>query len=310
MLLWRPRLPYPAIAIGVDSDQDLLSHLAERGRGRYHFAAVPDELPALTIAESDILRSNAIQEGEFQPAISCAAPHPARPIGNFSHSEGAQADELPDLSGYLAQTPKPRAEVALQVGPGDPLLSVWGYGLGRVAAWTSDIGDEWATAWLGWPDASRFWGQVIGYTLPAPGLGLLQLQAEVEPDGVVILTADGVTATGQTVDLARTEATLTTPGGREIPLTLRQVAPGRYQQRLRLPDPGAYQLSVTQTRADEPEETATSGFVMPYPAEYGLPFEGTGEPLLKQIANITGGRTFSLGEPLQVAGCQVAGCRL
>jgi len=167
------------------------------------------------------------------------------------------------------------------------------------------MGDEWATAWLGWPDASRFWGQVIGYTLPAPGLGLLQLQTEVEPDGVVILTADGVTAIGQTVDLAQTEATLTTPGGREIPLTLRQVAPGRYQQRLHLPDPGAYQLSVTQTRADEPEETGTSGFVMPYPAEYGLPVEGTGEPLLKQIANITRGRTFSVGEPLQVADCKL-----
>jgi hypothetical protein len=209
------------------------------------------------------------------------------------------------LRGYLAQTPKPRAEVALQVGPGDPLLSVWGYGLGRVAAWTSDVGDEWATAWLGWPEANRFWGQVVGYTLPAPGLGLLQLQTNVEADGIVVLTADGVTATGQTVDLARTEAALITPGGREIPVTLRQIEPGRYQQRLRLPDPGAYQLSVTQTRADAPQEITTSGFVVPYPAEYGLPLEGTGEPLLRQIAEATGGQIFSLDEPFQVAGCRL-----
>jgi hypothetical protein len=87
-------------------------------------------------------------------------------------------------------------------------------------------------------------------------------------------------------------------------LTLRQIEPGRYQQQLRLPDPGAYQLSVTQARPDAPEETATSGFVVPYPAEYGLPLEGTGEPLLRQIAEATGGQTFSLGEPFQVAGCQ------
>ncbi|HXV43679.1 MAG TPA: VWA domain-containing protein, partial [Anaerolineae bacterium] len=299
-----------AIAIGVEADQELLSHLAERGRGRYHFAAAPDELPALTIAESDILRSNALQEGDFQPAVF--APHPilrglfaAPPTG-----EAAPADELPDLRGYLAQTPKPRAEVALQVGPGDPLLSVWGYGLGRVAAWTSDVGDEWAAAWLSWPEANRFWGQVVGYTLPAPGLGLLQLQTNVEVGGVVVLTADGLTATGQTVDLARTEATLTTPGGREIPLTLRQIEPGRYQQQLRLPNPGAYQLSVTQARTDAPEETSTSGFVVPYPAEYGLPLEGTGEPLLQQIAEATGGQTFSLGESFQVASCrsQTADC--
>jgi uncharacterized membrane protein len=288
------------IAIGAGADQDLLSHLAERGRGRYHFAAVPDELPELTIAESDILRSNAIQEGEFRPAVF--APHPI--LRGLIDPGTDNSTELPDLTGYLAQTPKPRAEVALQVGPGDPLLTIWGYGLGRVGAWTSDLGTEWAAAWQRWPEASRFWGQVVGYTLPAPGLGLLQLSTQLEPDGVVVLNADGLTVTGQTIDLARTEATLTTPGGREIPLILRQIAPGRYQQRLHVPDPGAYQLKVTQPRIDEPKETATTGFVVPYPAEYGPPLEGTGTPLLRQIAEATGGRTFTSGELLQAAGCE------
>jgi hypothetical protein len=79
---------------------------------------------------------------------------------------------------------------------------------------------------------------------------------------------------------------------------------------VRLPDPGAYRLSVTQARSDEPEETATTGFVVTYPIEYGLPLENTGTPLLRQIAATTGGRTFTLGEALQVADCrsQAAGC--
>ncbi len=91
---------------------------------------------------------------------------------------------------------------------------------------------------------------------------------------------------------------------------LRQISPGRYQQRLRLPDPGAYQVTVTQDRGNEPEEIATTGFVVAYPAEYGLPFEGTGTPLLQHIAEATGGRTFALGERLQVEGCrlQVENC--
>jgi hypothetical protein len=179
-----------------------------------------------------------------------------------------------------------------------------------VAAWTSDIGEEWATTWQSWPEASRFWGQVIGYTLPAPGVGLLQLQAEVQPGGVIILTAEGLTATGQTVELARTEALLTTPAGREIPVSLRQIAPGRYQQRLRLPDPGAYRVTVTQERGNEPQEEATTGFIISYPVEYALPLENTGITLLQHIAEATGGRTFALGERLRVAGCesQVAGC--
>ncbi len=287
-----------AIAIGANADQELLASLAERGRGRYHFAATPDELPALTIAESDILRSNVVQEGEFRPVV--AGPHPML-RGLLPASPAAESGgDWPLLRGYLAQTPKPRAEVVLQAGPGDPLLSVWGYGLGRVAAWTADAGEEWAGDWLAWPEASRFWGQVIGYTLPAPGLGLLQPQADLSPDGVLTLTADGVIANGQPVDLARTEAVLTTPAGRQIPLTLRQMAPGRYQQRLRLPDPGAYLITLNQARGNQAVETATLGLVLPYPAEYALPADNTGEPLLRQIAASTGGRLFGLGEALRI----------
>src|SRR5690606_38496827 len=131
------------------------AHLAERGLGRYHFAAEPEELPALTIAESAILRSNAVQEGDFKPAVY--APHPL--LRGFV-SAGSVENDLPELSGYVALTPKPRAEIALQTGPGDPLLTTWGYGLGRVAPWSSDTGSEWTPAWLNWPTTARFWGQV------------------------------------------------------------------------------------------------------------------------------------------------------
>jgi hypothetical protein len=293
------------IAIGDDADQELLSRVAERGQGRYHFAAEPDDLPALTIAESDILRSSAVQEGEYRPSIF--APHSI--LRGFSSNEAAPEGremEIPNLSGYIGLTPKPQAEIALQVGPGDPLLGVWGYGLGRVAAWSSDVGLEWATAWYTWPEAARFWGQVVGYTLPAPNLGLLQVSAEVERAGVVTLIAEGVTATGQTVDLARTEATLITPAGREVPLNLRQISPGRYQQRLHLPDSGAYQVLVRQARPAGPEETATIGFVVPYSAEYALPDTASGTTLLSKIADVTGGRTFLLGDVLPPLICDPA----
>lgn len=282
------------IAIGADADVALLTHLAERGRGRYHFASRPEELPELTIAESDILRSSAVQEGEFRPAVF--APHPML-RGLFGATVlTSETGRMPDLSGYIAVTPKPRAEVALQIGPGDPLLSVWGYGLGRVAAWTSDAGADWGSSLFSWPDVARFWGQVVGYTLPEPGLGLLQLSTEVAPGGVVTLVADSVTAAGQTVDLAPPQVELVTPANRDVRLTLRQVAPGQYRQQLRLPHPGAYQMTVSQARDNASAETATGGFVVPYPAEYGLPDEDAGEPLLRRIANATGGHIFAPGE--------------
>lgn len=282
------------VSIGGDTDENLMARLAERGRGRFHYAGSPDELPELTIAESDILRSNAVQEGDY--SVAAAAPHPVIRgfAANCSDPECRETDgkPIPPLTGYIAMTPKPQAELALQIGPGDPLLGVWGYGLGRVAAWSSDIGTEWAANWQAWPDAADYWGQVVDYTLPASGLGLLQLQAEVQPDGVVILTAEGVTSNGQTVDLSRTAAVLTTPGGRDIPLNLRQIAPGRYQQQVKVADMGLYQLQVTQSREDQPAETAIIGFNVPYPEEYALPDDTGGRPLLQQIAGSTGGQAF------------------
>ena len=59
---------------------------------------------------------------------------------------------------------------------------------------------------------------------------------------------------------------------------------------------------MTQSRADEPAESATTGLVVPYPAEYNLAGSDTGEPLLRQIAASTGGHTFELGQPIQSAG--------
>lgn len=287
------------IAIGLDADQQLLAHLADRGQGRYHFAATPEELPALTVAESDILRSEAIQEGErYQP--SPAAPHPM--LRGLCFGEAClDSEPLPALTGYIALTPKARAEVALEIGPGDPLLSVWGYGLGRVAAWSSTTGGEWTEDWQFQADVTRFWGQVLDYLLPAPELGLLQAGATVASGGVATITAEGVTATGQTADLARTTATLTTPGGQQIPLRLRQVEPGRYRQTVRLPVDGAYQLDVVQARADGPDETVTTGFVLPYPAEYAWPGQASGpvgSALLRRIADVSGGQTFGPGDSL------------
>ncbi len=281
------------IAIGTGADIELAQYLAERGRGRYHFAEFPEELPALTVSESDILRTNALQEGDF--GVAAENPHPII-RGLISPGSASNQNQVPNVKGYLAMTPKPSSEVALQIGQDDPLLSVWGYGLGRVVAWSSDTGKEWTSAWQNWSELAKFWGQVVGYTLPAPNLGLLQLDTVVEADGTVVLAAEGVTATGQPVDFSSTQALLTTPGGQETPIQLRQVAPGRYERRVRLSDPGAYQVVVNQTRTDGPDEIAVTGFVLPYPEEYALPATGSGSALLMEIASVTGGRTFALGE--------------
>jgi hypothetical protein len=133
--------------------------------------------------------------------------------------------------------------------------------------------------------------------------------AQTRSDGITTLIVDSLTATGQPVDLARTEGTLVTPDGQELAISLSQVAPGRYERQLKLSAAGAYQFSVTQTRPGEGEVTATTGFVQPYPAEYALTPREAGNSLLEQIATVTGGQTFNMGQlnriPATVAGEEI-----
>ena len=52
---------------------------------------------------------------------------------------------------------------------GDPLLSNWQFGLGKVTAFTSDCKSRWAALWItGWPSYSQFWAQVLRETARKP----------------------------------------------------------------------------------------------------------------------------------------------
>ncbi|HEU5089459.1 MAG TPA: VWA domain-containing protein, partial [Roseiflexaceae bacterium] len=50
-------LTLSTIAIGSDADTELLREMAQLGGGRYHFASQPDDIPRLTLMESEILRT-------------------------------------------------------------------------------------------------------------------------------------------------------------------------------------------------------------------------------------------------------------
>ena len=54
------------IAIGTDADINLLQELARWGAGRYHYAAEPNDIPRLTLLESEIVRTEPQVEGDFR----------------------------------------------------------------------------------------------------------------------------------------------------------------------------------------------------------------------------------------------------
>lgn len=264
-----------AIAIGSDADTGLLQDLAQWGAGRYHFASEPQDIPRLTLLESEIARTEPQVEGEFRADL--ATPHPL--LRDFA------PNDLPRLEGYVATTIKPEAELVLESPDHDPVLAVWQYGLGRAVAWTPSVEAPWADSWSNWPAYGAFWAQIIRYTLPEPDSGPLQVRATPHGDAVTI-GADALAPSGEPLDLADTEATITLPDGNVQRIPLRQTAPGHYSADVALPADGPYAIEVRQRKGEE-LRTASTGYVQNYPDEY-RPAQG-GAALLAQISAATGG---------------------
>lgn len=272
------------IAIGFDADTQLLDDLARWGGGRYYFADAPEDIPALTLQESEIARNDPAVEGIFQAGL--AQPHPL--VRNFAPVA------LPTLDGYVATTPRDAAEVVLVSQEGDPVLAAWQYGLGRAVAWTPSVGEPWANAWTTWDDYGRFWGQVVRYTLPDIESRQLQIEVVTDQRGTSRLIASGRLASGRPLDLANMVARVTLPDGETRTFNLRQTAPGEYSQPVVLPDPGAYGIVAVAERNGQ-QFRSEAGHVQPVSPEY-LPLTGDntqGVATLQAAADLTGGTVLA-----------------
>lgn len=72
--------------------------------------------------------------------------------------------DWPYLLGYNRLEAKSGANVVLEIGEGDPLLVLWEFGAGRVAAFASDCSPHWGSkAFLAWRHYERFWSQLTAW---------------------------------------------------------------------------------------------------------------------------------------------------
>jgi Ca-activated chloride channel family protein len=265
----------------LPQDLQLLQNIAQWGKGRYYDGNDPFDIPQLLLRETQLVAKPAIVEENFQPVQTNVSP-----ILN-----GIDPSKLPDLKGYVATTPKPTAQPILASAQGDPILSEWQYGLGRVVAWTSDTKGKWATDWITWPDFARFWTQVIKRTLPGEIEQNLQTTITAQGDQVQV-TVDSQDADRHPQNFLTTKASIFDPSGNKTEVPLDQVAPGRYQGEFPAQAEGTYLVQVTQTNQQGQMVAAQSkGYVMPYSPEYQV--LSTNVNLLQQLASAAGGHDLS-----------------
>ncbi len=249
-----------AVGIGEGADMRLLEAIAQAGSGRAYFTNDFYSIPQIFTREALRASKNMLVERLFQPMA----------IGDDVSLREIDVDELPLLSGYVATTPKSKAQTLLVSDSGDPLLAKWRYGLGRTVAFTSETKPRWAEDWIEWPDFAKFWSQLIR---SVTGENLAQTVSvecahEVDDDGV-LLTADIRDAADTfltDVDL-KLVAVDVNARSRELPVT--QVGPGLFQSRVPQIAYGRdAQFSWQVQPEGKPVQTATYGYVYSFSPEF------------------------------------------
>ncbi len=263
------------IAAGSGS-AEYLQGLSAMGGGRYYPATDILNVPDIFLKETVQSVGEYIIEDPFYPLP--AIPSPVL--------RGLDPESLPALLGYNGVTSKNTARLDLLTPRGDPLLATWQYGLGRSAAWTSDLKAQWAAEWLRWQDFPRFAAQLVNWLLPAPRVEGLETQASLQNGELVVK----MTATGQDglpLNFLDGQVNLIDPALNSQTLPLEQTGPGQYQVRQAVEEPGVYLLRVGVNQGDQSLGQVTRGVVVPYSPEYLT--SGADRGLLEELARRTGG---------------------
>ncbi len=259
-----------------------LEELAQLGGGTYYPATDILRVPDFFLKETVTAVGRYIIEEPFYPLPGISSPI----LANLDPRA------LPPLYGYNGTTPKGTARLDLITPQGDPLLATWQYGLGRAAAWTSDVESRWATQWLAWEGFPAFAAQLVGWLLPTPQAEGLTASARVEENrGVIALEA--ADEAGQPINFLYAHAALVAPDLSVRETELSQVGPGRYQAELKLDQPGTYLVRLGINQGDQSLGQQILGLVVPYSPEYRA--AGVDLPFLGELARLTGGG--ELAEP-------------
>lgn len=269
-------------------EQQSLQAIAGVTGGRYYLVNDdPERLPSIFIKESKTLKRSMVQNKEIAPQVGFPSPV----------LKGI--DGIPNLRGYVITNAKPApAMTVLQAPPEDedpgqqdPLLVIWQHGLGKTAAFTSDLSPRWAADWQEWEHYQAFVKQLIIDISRTRRPGSLRLSSYANGGEAVIVVED-FHAEETFLDVS---AKMSGPAGKSEVARLKQIAPRRYQASVPLWGHGRYHIAA-QGKGGERDEQAFGGFIVPYSPEY-LRFRSNRQTL-SEIANRTGGRVLS-GQPAE-----------
>ncbi len=273
-----------AISIGDRSDEVGMERIAARGGGTYYPVYNPTMLPRFFLRAVRVVRSPLVREGAFQPVML--------PTGS---PLTAGLETPPRLLGLTLTRRRPEATItyAMEAPTGEPLLAHWNVDLGKVAAFTSDA-HRWAAEWLDWPGYQRLWTQVARVIARPPSTGRLELGTEVRGDTLTV-RLDAAGDDGRPLDLLNVPASIRSPSGEWVEVTLTQTAAGLYEASLPARESGTYVALVKPRLGARKLPPVVGGVSVSSGVEYRRLQSNVG--LLRRVAETTGGRVLALSDP-------------
>jgi uncharacterized membrane protein len=265
------------VSVGSSSDRELMRQIAEWGGGRSYHTTDSRSVPRIFTNETTIVSRNLIVEETFVPTVRAASPI----------LQGIDLSGMPPLRGFVLTYGKLGGQQVLTGATSDPLLSTWQYGLGRTAAFTSDLRAKWAQAWLDWPGYQQFLAQLVRWTQRAESDSNLAVSFRQSVDSTRV-AVDALEPDGSFRNLLELSALVRPPAGDSFVVDLPQVAPGRYEASIPSTSEGAYLVTVF----GDTEVPRAYGFGVPYAREY-IQFE-TDYELMSLVAEAGGGSVLGV----------------
>ena len=140
------------VGIGSRANNKLLEILAEVGNGAFF---EPEKREGLKILFGDPKKGETQKEGYSISTI------------NSNHFITKDLDIKAGIFGFNTVTPKTSAKLLVTTDTGDPLITTWRYGLGRVVSFTTDDGSLFAPETLNKAN-SKIWTRTINWAVGDP----------------------------------------------------------------------------------------------------------------------------------------------
>jgi hypothetical protein len=278
------RITVSTVLIAGHAGPDNMIYIAEQGNGRFYNVTSPADLPQIFIKEAAVILKSAIYEEPFRPQVVSAS----------EVIRGISSGAYPQLLGYVATTPKQRAETPLLTDKGDPLLAHWQYGLGRSVAFTSDAKARWARDWLGWGQYQQFWTQIAQWSLRRLENADFTTEVSVEK-GVGQISVEALDENGNYRNFLNLQTVVVSPEGERQTVRLEQTGPGHYEAAFPTKEVGAYLMNLMELQDGQLRGSQVVGASVNYSPEFTEP-----EPnlnLLRRLAEAGGGEVLSPTNP-------------